>query len=138
MQSPIILNLEVILQAIYQSFLSYILHTNNHVIMETVSVANDLQVESLNIKKAALIFRAVNNKVRQQTLLLLHENKKMTVTSIYEKLRLEQSAASQHLAVLRKAGFVLTQREGKCIYYSVNYKRLLELSKISYQLLTNL
>lgn len=104
--------------------------------METVSMPNDLQIESLNLKKAALIFRAINNKVRQQAIFLLHENKRMTVTSIYEKLRLEQSAASQHLGVLRKAGFVITKREGKCIYYSINYQRFADLNNIAEQLLT--
>ncbi|MEY3560138.1 MAG: hypothetical protein RIS12_571, partial [Bacteroidota bacterium] len=31
---------------------------------------------------------------------------------------------SQHLAVLRKAGFVKTTREGKFIYYSVNIEKV--------------
>jgi DNA-binding transcriptional ArsR family regulator len=53
----------------------------------------------------------------------------MTVTEIYVKLRLEQSVASQHLAILRKAGFVKTERDGKFIYYSVNNDRLEELNK---------
>jgi DNA-binding transcriptional ArsR family regulator len=44
-------------------------------------------------------------------------------------LRLEQSVASQHLAILRKAGFVKTDRDGKFIYYSVNTERLEELNK---------
>ena len=43
------------------------------------------------------------------------------------RLRLEQSVASQHLAILRKAGIVSTQRDGKFIYYSVNFKRLEEI-----------
>jgi DNA-binding transcriptional ArsR family regulator len=54
---------------------------------------------------------------------------RMTVTEIYVKLRLEQSVASQHLAILRKAGFVKTDRDGKFIYYSVNAERLDELNK---------
>jgi DNA-binding transcriptional ArsR family regulator len=53
----------------------------------------------------------------------------MTVTEIYVKLRLEQSVASQHLAILRKAGFVKTERDGKFIYYSVNTERLEELNR---------
>ncbi len=49
---------------------------------------------------------------------LLEENDELTVTDIYVKLRLEQSVASQHLSILRKAGVVATQRKGKFIYYS--------------------
>ena len=51
------------------------------------------------------------------------------------KLRLEQSVASQHLAVLRKAGFVTTTRDGKFIYYSVNAGRMLELNRFVEELL---
>src|SRR5687767_11539405 len=88
-----------------------------------------LKVDLLNVKKAALILRAVNHKLRQQILKLIDEQGKITVTEIYVKLRLEQSVASQHLAILRKAGFVNTDRDGKFIYYSVNTNRLEELNQ---------
>lgn len=48
----------------------------------------------------------------------------MPVTDLYVKLRLEQSVASAQLAILRKAGFVNTQREGKHVFYCVNYSHL--------------
>jgi DNA-binding transcriptional ArsR family regulator len=89
-----------------------------------------LRIDYYNVKKAALILRAVNHKLRQQLLKLIDEEKRITVTEIYVRLRLEQSVASQHLAILRKAGIVSTEREGKFIYYIVNYKRLEEISKI--------
>ena len=60
---------------------------------------------------------------------LLDENQRMTVTEIYVKLRLEQSVASQHLAILRRAGIVATQRDGKFIFYTVNYHRVSELTR---------
>ena len=103
--------------------------------METTQLPVELQIETFNLKKAALTFRAVNNKIRLQILQILHENSKMTVTSLYIKLRLDQSATSQHLAVLRKSGFVNTERDGKCIYYSINYKRLEELHDSAEELL---
>ncbi len=90
---------------------------------------SSLKVDLLNVKKAALILRAVNHKLRQQILKLIDEQGKITVTDIYVKLRLEQSVASQHLAILRKAGFVNTDREGKFIYYSVNAGRLEEMNQ---------
>lgn len=68
---------------------------------------------------------------------LIDESNKITVTDIYIKLRLEQSVASQHLAILRKAGFVKTSREGKYIYYSVNPERLNEVMRYTSQLLTH-
>jgi DNA-binding transcriptional ArsR family regulator len=78
----------------------------------------------LAIKKSAIIFRAINHKLRQQILLLLLQHNRLKVTDIFEKLFLEQSVASQHLAVLRRAGFVKTTRDGKFIWYSINLARL--------------
>ena len=94
-----------------------------------------LKLDLLSIKKAALVLRAVNHKLRQQILKLIDEHKKMTVTELYVKLRLEQSVASQHLAILRKAGFVKTTRDGKFIYYSVNINRMEELNKFIEEIL---
>jgi len=90
---------------------------------------SSLNVDLHNLKKAAMVLRAINHKLRQQILKLIDDNGKMTVTEIYVKLRLEQSVASQHLAILRKAGFVKTDRDGKFIYYSVSSERLEELNK---------
>lgn len=90
---------------------------------------DSLKVDLLNLKKAALILRAINHKLRQQIIKLIDEQGRITVTEIYVKLRLEQSVASQHLAILRKAGFVKTERDGKFIYYTVNTARLDELNK---------
>ena len=83
-----------------------------------------VKVDFVNLKKAAMILRALNHKLRQQIVKLIDENKKLTVTEIYIKLRLEQSVASQHLAILRRAGVVKTTRDGKFIYYAVNAGRI--------------
>lgn len=87
---------------------------------------NPIKVDFLHTKKAALILRSINHKLRQQIIKLLDDHQRMTVTEIYVKLRLEQSVASQHLAILRRAGIVSTTRDGKFIFYSVNYTRLTE------------
>ena len=38
--------------------------------------------------------------------------------------------ASQHLAILRRAGVVATERQGKFIYYSLDQDRLNQISKL--------
>ena len=81
-----------------------------------------------------MILRALNHKLRQQILKLIDEHQKMTVTEIYVKLRLEQSVASQHLAILRRAGIVVTVREGKFIFYMVDYHRLEQVNQFVEQL----
>ena len=94
-----------------------------------------IKVDYLRSKKAALILRAVNHKLRQQMIKLIDEKQKIVVTEIYVKLKLEQSVASQHLAILRRAGIVSTQRDGKFIYYSVYYPRVQEVVDFVEQLL---
>ena len=93
-----------------------------------------LKINFHNLKKAALVLRALNHKLRQQILALIETEKKITVTEIYVRMRLEQSVASQHLAILRRAGIVATQRDGKFIYYTVNYKRIEEINQFVQEL----
>ena len=95
----------------------------------TPQASETLNVNYHNLKKAALVLRALNHKLRQQILSLIETEKKITVTEIYVRMRLEQSVASQHLAILRRAGIVSTQRDGKFIYYTVNYKRIDEINE---------
>ncbi|HEY0732039.1 MAG TPA: metalloregulator ArsR/SmtB family transcription factor [Chitinophagaceae bacterium] len=102
---------------------------------KTVETKKDLLIDPSKLKRASLVFRAVNHKLRQQILQLIHQKGRMVVTDIYVKLRLEQSVASQQLAILRKEGLVLTERDGKFIFYSVNYDRLKHLHKISEDLI---
>jgi len=88
-----------------------------------------VQVDFVSLKKGAMILRALNHKLRQQIVKLIDEKKKITVTEIYINLRLEQSVASQHLAILRRAGIVRTDRDGKFIYYSVDGNRVAQIMK---------
>ena len=85
---------------------------------------NGLHINYYNVKKASLVLRSLNHKLRQQIIKIIDESEKLAVTEIYVKLRLEQSVASQHLAILRKAGIVTTKREGKFIYYTINKQRV--------------
>ncbi len=85
---------------------------------------NALQINYYNVKKTSLVLRSLNHKLRQQIIKLIYENEKLTVTEIYVRLRLEQSVASQHLAILRRAGIVSTKREGKFINYTINKQRV--------------
>lgn len=85
---------------------------------------NALKINYYNVKKASLVLRSLNHKLRQQIIKIINDSEKLAVTEIYVKLRLEQSVASQHLAILRKSGIVTTNREGKFIYYTINKKRV--------------
>lgn len=88
---------------------------------------SEILLDYAELRKAVLVLRAINHKLRQSIIDLLSENEHMTVTDIYIKLRLEQSVASQHLAILRRAKVVITTRQGKFIYYSLNTERLAQI-----------
>ena len=98
---------------------------------------NSAKINYVEVKKGAAILRSINHKLRQSIIKLLEEKDKLTVTEIYVKLRVEQSVASQHLAILRRAEFVNTTREGKNIHYTLNHARLEEVNAFIKQLLKN-
>src|SRR5438309_6476191 len=94
----------------------------------------NLHIEALSIKKAALILRAVNHVFRQKILNLMHEHGRITVTQLFILLRLEQSITSQHLAILRRAKIVKAERDGKYIYYSINYDQFQHVQNVASRL----
>jgi DNA-binding transcriptional ArsR family regulator len=58
---------------------------------------------------------------------LLDAGVRRSVTDIFERLGLEQAAASHHLAILRDRGVLSQEREGKHVYYSLRHPRLTEI-----------
>jgi DNA-binding transcriptional ArsR family regulator len=102
--------------------------SQNFISIKSSETGENILIDFLQLKKAALILRALNHKLRLQIVKLIDEQSKITVTDVYVKLRLEQSVASQHLAILRRAGLVKTKREGKFIYYSLDYTNILSLN----------
>ncbi|MFT4537048.1 MAG: DNA-binding transcriptional ArsR family regulator [Saprospiraceae bacterium] len=101
----------------------------------TNSDKGEIKLDYNTLRKAVLVLRSVNHKLRQSIINLLEEHEEMTVTELYVKLRLEQSVASQHLAILRRAGVVATRRDGKFIYYTLNKDRISEISGLIEELI---
>jgi DNA-binding transcriptional ArsR family regulator len=79
--------------------------------MISQSSIQELRINTKPIKLAASVLGALNHNLRQQILVLIDKNHSITVNEIRLKLKLEQSVTSQHLSILRHAGFVLTERE---------------------------
>jgi DNA-binding transcriptional ArsR family regulator len=90
-----------------------------------------IAVDLGTIKRASLTLRALHHPLRKRLLELIEGKGKVTVTELYGKLKIEQSVASQHLAILRRAGVVNTQRDGKKIFYSVNGNRIAEVADLA-------
>ena len=64
------------------------------------------------------ILRAMGNRHRLHILYVLWK-KEHSVSELEQNIPLSQSALSQHLAVLRRAGLVKTRRQAQTIYYSI-------------------
>ena len=87
-----------------------------------------LDAEALST--AASILRALNHELRQQIIQLLCDEGSLNVTDIFVNLRVEQSVASQHLAILRKADIVVRERKGKFIHYDIDRQRLIRINDL--------
>jgi len=73
------------------------------------------------------IFVALGDEHRQRILLTFEPGERLNVGQIAEVSTLARSTVSHHLKVLREAGVLISEREGKEIYFRVN-KRFLETS----------
>lgn len=71
------------------------------------------------LAKVADFYKALGDETRLGILQLLAEQE-MCVCEIIDKLGMNQSAVSHHLKILKHAGLVLDERDGKWIYYSLN------------------
>jgi len=68
--------------------------------------------------EAAQFMKVLGNEQRLLVLCILLEGP-LSVGELNERVRLSQSALSQHLALLREQGLVATCREGQSIQYSL-------------------
>lgn len=81
-------------------------------------------IDSEKLQDASELLRAIAHPLRMKILEFIDQNEEINVNKIYNTLKLEQSITSQHLRILRMADVVTTYRDGKCIYYSINYDKV--------------
>lgn len=73
------------------------------------------------------LFKAMGDPNRIRLLLLIIERcRTCTVGELAECLTVDVSVVSRHLAMLRAAGILHAEREGKQVNYSLQYKHLAE------------
>lgn len=74
--------------------------------------------DSEKLAGAAVMLKAMAHPTRMAIVDLIVREKELTVTEIYERLKLEQAVASQHLAILKDKEVLAVRKEGKsCIYF---------------------
>lgn len=81
-------------------------------------------INTEKIENFSEVLLAVSHHLRLKILKLIHEKKEVNVNVIYKALEIEQSITSSHLRMLRGVNAVIARRDGKKIYYSLNYGRL--------------
>jgi ArsR family transcriptional regulator len=89
----------------------------------------------------AEFFKTLSHPTRIRILDALRDGEQ-TVRDLQERLGIEQSTASQHLAALRAKDFVVARRDGTSVWYRVSDRsiwRLLDIARDIYerQLRTN-
>ncbi|MDO8460505.1 MAG: metalloregulator ArsR/SmtB family transcription factor [Nanoarchaeota archaeon] len=69
--------------------------------------------------------KVFSNPIRLEILNLLRD-KEMSVTEIIEKTKLTQANISQHLSIMKSKGIVLSNRNGKNIYYKLSNTKIIK------------
>lgn len=86
-----------------------------------------IEIDVYKLEMAASKLRAISHPMRIAIIDLLSDGRKMSVTEIYLKLRIEQATASHHLSILKGKGVLVSKRDGKKIYYSLRSSILTEI-----------
>lgn len=83
--------------------------------------ADSLAFNKSALKQNVLILRAIDHPLRQKLLKLIDKKKNITVKEIKAKNVIDGVIVSQHLAILRKAGLVTSEKFGRIVSYTINY-----------------
>ncbi len=81
-------------------------------------------VNNKKLESASSVMRAITHPLRLKLIGFIDQSRRINVNKIYKSLKMEQSVASQHLRILREDNLVKAERNGKLIYYTVNYEKL--------------
>jgi DNA-binding transcriptional ArsR family regulator len=83
-------------------------------------IVTTLLMTETDFRKLERLFLALGDKTRLRLLALMADGE-VAVGFLADRLNESQPKVSRHLAHMRGAGIVNTRRDGKWIYYSINY-----------------
>lgn len=97
---------------------------------------SNLEVEQLAEQsgKAAGLLRALANEQRLLILCHLAASGELSVSALGERMRLSQSALSQHLAKLRDEGILSFRREAQTLFYHITDEKAEQLLGLLHKL----
>lgn len=70
---------------------------------------------------SAELMRALAHPLRLKILEFIDQHGAINVNKIYNSLQIEQSITSQHLKIMKLAGVVNAEKDGKYVSYSIDY-----------------
>ena len=86
-------------------------------------------------KLHAEMCKVFSNPIRLEILNLLRD-KEMSVTELINKSKLSQANISQHLSIMKSKGIVISNRNGKNIYYKLSNSKITKAFDIIREVLT--
>jgi ArsR family transcriptional regulator len=78
------------------------------------------------MEKTVELLKAIADETRLKIILLL-SRQEMAVCEFINALKLSQPAVSHHLKILKQAGLVKDNREGKWIFYTIDHQKFKDL-----------
>jgi ArsR family transcriptional regulator len=81
------------------------------------------EMRNNTLRDAQKVLKALSDRSRLRILKML-ETRPMAVCEVREVLGLSMSTISKHLAILREAGFILDDKDGRWIEYRLNDEKL--------------
>lgn len=83
--------------------------------------ASNAEPENTTPKPDTLtLFKMLSDNTRLSILLLLKSRGQLCVCELEEGLKADQPKVSRHLGLLRNAGLLQTNKQGKWVYYAIN------------------
>ena len=86
-------------------------------------------------KLHAEMCKVFSNPIRLEILNLLRD-KKMSVTELIYQTKLSQANISQHLSIMKSKGIVMSERNGKNIFYKLSNPKIIRAFDIIKEVLT--
>jgi len=77
--------------------------------------------DSEKLQYSAELMRALAHPLRLKILEFVDKFDQINVQKIYKTLDIEQSITSQHLKILKLSGVLNANKDGKYVYYNINY-----------------
>ena len=94
--------------------------------MTPVASAAALNLSVEKMEKVAFILKTTAHPTRIAVVQLLAHHESLAVSAISERLRVEQSLLSHHLAGMKLKGILSSTRDGKNIYYALKMREVVD------------